>query len=212
MTLLPAMPVWAIVAVSLGGLWLCLWRQAWRWLGVGAIAAGIAAIAFVKPPDILVDGQGRLMATRQADGLMAVSTAKGARFEREAWLRRTGQEDEPPLWATAARPTADVSAQTLSCDPQGCLYRAGGSTVALVGHAAAVAEECWAADVLISTVPVRGRCPVPKVVIDRFDLWRDGAHALWLEDGHVRVELANGVRGNRPWVPRPRGRASDDAR
>ena len=211
-TLLPAMPVWAILAVSLGGLWLCLWRQSWRWLGVGAMAAGITAIAFVKPPDILIDGRGRLMATRMPDGLMAISTATGARFEREAWLRRTGQEDEPPLWSTAARATADPLAQTLSCDPQGCLYRAGGSTVALVSHPAAVAEECWAADVLISTVPVRGRCPTPKLVIDRFDLWRDGAHALWLEDGQVRVESANGVRGHRPWVLRPRGRVPEDDR
>lgn len=212
-TLLPAMPVWAIVAVSLGGLWLCLWRQAWRWLGVGALAAGIAAIAFVRPPDILVDGQGRLMATRLADGTLAVSTAKGARFEREAWLRRTGQEDAAPVWADAARGGADesrASAQTLSCDLHGCLYRAGGSTVALIHHPAAAAEECWAADALISTVPVRGRCPVPKVVIDRFDLWRDGAHAFWLEDGLIRVESANGVRGQRPWVPRPRSRHAED--
>jgi competence protein ComEC len=99
----------------------------------------------------------------------------------------------------------------LSCDIQGCLYRAGGSTVALVTDPAAVAEECWSADVLVSTVPVRGRCPSPKVVIDRFDLWRDGAHALWLENGGIRFESANGERGHRPWVLRPKPRqAADD--
>ena len=210
-TLLPAMPSGALATICLGGLWLCLWRQSWRWMGVGAIAAGMISIAFLKPPDILIDGQGRLMATRMADGVMAVSTGRGASFEREAWLRRTGQEEEAPLWPAAGRAAPDSTTameQTLSCDLQGCLYRAGCSNVALVHHPAAVAEECWAADVLISTVPVRGRCPSPKVVIDRFDLWRDGAHALWLEDGRVRVESANGARGYRPWVLRPKGQTA----
>lgn len=213
-TLLTAMPDTALVAICLGGLWLCLWRQRWRWLGVAPIAAGMAAIGFLTPPDILIDAQGRLMATRLADGTMAVSSGRGARFEREAWLRRTGQEDEALLWAVAAgrsTPDAVAAAQTLSCDADGCLYRAGGSTVALVSQPAAVAEECWSADVLITTVPVRGRCPVPKVVIDRFDLWRDGAHAVWLKDGSVRVESANGVRGRRPWVLRPKERDAEVA-
>src|SRR5690606_22110731 len=140
-------------------------------------------------------GQGQLMATRLADGTMAVSTGRGTRFEREVWLRRAGQEEEAPLWAAAGPATPDVGAglgRSLSCDIQGCLYRVGGSTVALVTDPAAVAEECWSADVLVSTVPVRGRCPSPKVVIDRFDLWRDGAHALWLENGGIRFESANG--------------------
>jgi len=213
-TLLTAMPDAALVAICLGGLWLCLWRQRWRWLGVAPIAAGMAAIGLLTPPDILIDGQGRLMATRLADGTMAVSTGRGARFEREAWLRRTGQEDDAPLWTVAASraaPDGVTAGQALSCDADGCLYRAGGSTVALVSQPAAAAEECWSADVLISTVPVRGRCPVPKVVIDRFDLWRDGAHAVWLKDGSVRVESANGVRGRRPWVLRPKEREGEVA-
>ncbi len=147
------------------------------------------------------------MATRMADGAMTVSTARGARFERDIWLRRIGQEEAAVSWVVAGEAKSDgaaAKAQMLSCDRQGCLYRAGGKKVALVSHPAAVAEECWAADVLIATLPVRGRCPVPEVVIDRFDLWRDGAHAVWLADGDIRVETANGTRGRRPWVARPR--------
>ena len=33
--LLPAMPGWALAMVALGGLWLCIWQNRWRWLGVG---------------------------------------------------------------------------------------------------------------------------------------------------------------------------------
>jgi competence protein ComEC len=40
-------------------------------------------------------------------------------------------------------------------------------------------------------------------VIDRFDLWRNGAHALWLAPGGVEVRSVNQARGDRPWVVKP---------
>jgi competence protein ComEC len=59
--------------------------------------------------------------------------------------------------------------------------------------------------VVIASFPIRQRCAGARVVIDRFDLWRHGAHALWLDGGRVRVGRVNDGRGNRPWVlPRPR--------
>ena len=42
------------------------------------------------------------------------------------------------------------------------------------------------------------------LITDRFDLWRKGGHALWLEKGGARVETVNGNRGRRPWVVRPK--------
>ncbi len=75
--------------------------------------------------------------------------------------------------------------------------------VALVGHPGALIEDCFAATVVISTVPVRQACAAPQRVIDRFDLWREGAHAIWLDENRVRVETVNGWRGFRPWVMRP---------
>jgi len=49
-------------------------------------------------------------------------------------------------------------------------------------------------------VPVRGPCPSAHLVVDRFDVWRAGAHVIWLSDGEIRVETASGQRGRRPWV------------
>ena len=60
---------------------------------------------------------------------------------------------------------------------------------------------------VVSVVPVRTPCPSARVVVDRFDLWRDGAHAIWLGEGdasNIRVESVNQGRGDRPWVLRPR--------
>ena len=198
-TLLPSMPTLALVAVALGGLWMCLWRRRWRLLGLAGIAAGLAAIAVTQPPDILVDGRGRLLAVRGADGSVAFSTFRRERFIRGIWLRRFGQDEARAIWPkNGTRPD-----QRLSCDLQGCLYRVGGRVAALAYGEGALAEDCWIADVVVSIVPVRRACPATVDVIDRFDLWRHGGHALWLDATGVRIETVNGSRGDRPWVIKP---------
>jgi hypothetical protein len=48
--------------------------------------------------------------------------------------------------------------------------------------------------------------PVPReacrdvAVVDRFDLWRERGHAIWLSDGAVRIESARDRQADRPWV------------
>lgn len=204
--LLPAMPPYAIGLVAFGGLWLCLWRTRWRLAGVAVIAAGLAVLPLVRGPDILVDGSGRLMAVRSPGGGLALSSTRTAKFEGEMWLRRSGQRSAVAWPGEGLRPNG-----RLACDSMGCIVHAGGATVALVYQVAALAEDCYAATVVVSVVPVRRyRCRQPERVIDRFDLWRRGAHALWLEKDGIRVESVADIRGVRPWSParaRSKGRA-----
>ena len=82
------------------------------------------------------------------------------------------------------------------------MYRKRGQVVALAFGEAALAEDCWVADVVISVVPVRRACPARIGVIDRFDLWRDGGAAIWMKEKSIRIETVNGARGERPWVPK----------
>jgi competence protein ComEC len=202
-TLVSAMPTAALCAIVLGGLWLALWRRRWRFLGFAGLCAGAVLALLAEPPGVLVDGRGRLLAVRAADSAVAVSTVRRARFERGIWLRRYGEEEARAPW-----PKTGVSPdKRLTCDRQGCLYRTAGRTVALAFDEGALAEDCWAADVVIAVVPVRRHCPARGGVIDRFNLWRDGAAAIWLnENGAIRIETINGVRGRRPWVVRPQPR------
>ncbi len=198
-TVLPAMPTWGLGAVALGGLWLCLWRRRWRLWGLAGVVAGMASLALVRPPDVLVDGGGKLLAVRSASGALTVSTRRAARFSRETWLRRAGQEGDAVRW-----PSEGFDAgKRLSCDGLGCIYRAGGHVVALVRRPEALAEDCWTADIVVSLVAVWKDCPAATTVIDRRDLRREGGHALWLEEGAVRVESVDSRRGSRPWVVRP---------
>jgi len=52
-TLVPAMPVAALVAMVLGGLWLALWRRRWRALGLGGLYAGVWLAVMAVPPTAL---------------------------------------------------------------------------------------------------------------------------------------------------------------
>jgi competence protein ComEC len=188
--LVPAMPSLALALITFGLLWLCLWRRPWRRAGIAAIAAGIAVIPMARPPDLLIDDAGKVFGLRGADGALALTSERTAKFETGIWLRRNAQSDPAPL--------AD-----LSCDAASCIWRARGQVVALVTRSEAVAEDCANATVIVSRVPVPRSCTRPLAVIDKWSLWRAGAHAVWLDADGVRVESSRSVAGERPWVRQP---------
>jgi competence protein ComEC len=104
----------------------------------------------------------------------------------------------------------ELAAGMLRCRPGACALRpdpAGAEAVLLRGEAPQAA--CVTAAVVVSAEPVRGACLAQ--VVDRFAVWRDGPHAIWLERDGARVVSDRAWRGDRPWVPpvpAPRGIAS----
>ncbi len=205
-----ALPPAGLGLVAAGGLWLCIWRRPWRLAGLVAIAAGMFSLAIVRPPDVLVSGDAKLLGVRSSEGELWVSSGRKARYTAETWARRAGVA-APRVWSTrgpeADKPQAEGQ---LRCDGLGCLFRARGHMVALVNDSRALAEDCAAATVVIALEPVAdGACPEPELVIDRFDLWRNGAYALWLSPGGIEVRNAREVRGERPWVGKPEKARSD---
>lgn len=199
--LVPAMPLWGLGLVALGGLWLCLWTGKMRLLGAPVALAGVLSAASVVPPDILVSGDGRLMAVRDENGRLMLSSARGQGFARETWLRRDGDSEEgAETWPRTGR-SADGR---LECVPTHCLYRAEGATVALVRQPRALPAACRDTDLVIAAVSVYAPCRrATGRTIDRFDLSADGAHAIWIENGALRIETARAARGERPWVAKP---------
>ncbi len=193
-SLVPAMPEAGLMALALGGLWLCLWRRRWRWAGALVVLAGLASPLLRDPPDIRIDGDGGTVAVRAADGGLLASSRRRSGYALETWLRRDGLVS-PRSWPDRG-PSSDGR---LRCDDLGCIYRAGGYSVSLPGDERALAEDCYFVDVVVSRVPVKGRCPSPRVVVDRFDLWREGAYALWLGKKGVRVVSVASRQGRRPW-------------
>ncbi|MDO8608730.1 MAG: ComEC/Rec2 family competence protein [Phaeospirillum sp.] len=196
----PVLPLSGMVAFTLGGCWLCFWRKSWRLWGLVPMAAGLASMALVDLPDLLVDGHGSGMAVRTTEGGLLLN-GKGGRILKDTWSRRAGPE-APERWPK----TSSSRDGRLRCDPLGCIWRMDGRVVALVKDEDHPEKACAVADVVISSVPLRGACRGVKVVVDRFDLWRRGPHALWLGPDGVRVETVAGWQGDRPWSWRPHPR------
>lgn len=201
-----AMPAWALGAIAAGGLWLCLWQRRWRWLGVIGLALGSVSPWLVDRPDMLISGDGRLSAARADDGryYYLSGSVPPKSFTGESWWQRLGA---PPLypWPVLRRNDREgrVGADgSLRCEMDGCTWRHAGFVVALPKRPGAIAEDCRSADAVIAMqMPIRYRCPAARIVIDRFDLWRNGAHALYLDHkGGIRIVHVAATRGQRPWV------------
>lgn len=199
---IPPLPAGGLVFCAFGGLWLCIWRGRVRWAGVAGLLAGLATLGLVEPPDILINGNGRLIAVRMADGHYGLSTVRAEKLAARIWMEETG--------GTATRGWPDtVSADgMLSCDLIGCVYRAGRRNVMLIQDARALAEDCTAGAIVVSAVPVRRACRDASTVIDRFDLWREGAHALWLRKDGVEVVSVREAQGERLWTHGPPARTA----
>ncbi len=185
---------WALGLAALAGLWLCLWRGRWRLWGLAGLAAGLIGLVWPHPgPDILISGDGKLMAVRSVDGGLALSNMRGERFIREIWLRADGGPDAIP-W-----PSAEANQDgALVCDPLACLYRRNGLVVALIRDARALGEDCMVADIVVASVPVPRFCRA-RIVVDRFDVWRQGAHAITLSAAGPTVDHVTDGAGGRPW-------------
>ncbi len=190
-----AWPVHALVMISLGGLWIALWRRRWRWLGLLPLAAGVVAAFAPRPPDLLVARDGATVALRGSDGVLHLMGAPKDRYSASEWLKRTG--DARQIAEAVATPAAGVR-----CDEFGCIGQAGGMLVAAVRREDALAEDCARASIVVSAIPVRRRCNGTRLAIDRFDVARNGAYAVWFSP--FRIATAQGARGDRPWSERPR--------
>ena len=98
----PRPPLAALVATTLGGLWLCLWRTSWRRLGLIGIALGLVLMPLGQPPDLLIDARGAIAAVRLADGRLALSPWQRDRWITDNWLQSAGQ-DHPADWPAAGQ-------------------------------------------------------------------------------------------------------------
>jgi competence protein ComEC len=192
---LPSMPVWGLMVLSFGGFWLCVWRRRWRLLGLAPLALGCATVLLPRPPDVLVDGDSSAMAVRMADETYLVEAEKRGGFTTDTWARRGA------TFVSGGWPKTGVSLDgSLACDIEGCLYRAQGWALALARNRSALEEDCARADLVIAPMPSRGVCRGTPI-IDRFDTWRNGSYAIWLDPQHITVESVRDWRGERPWVP-----------
>lgn len=188
---LPALPLWTLVAFTLGALWLGLWRQPWRWLGVAGPLVFLLALLLTPRPDLFIAADGDVVAVRARDGGLLVSSRRAGRFDSDQWAARDGSGLTPRAWGKAGQP-----ADGIDCADGVCLYSAKGRRVLLSWHSTTPCPP--ALDVVITLKQGRADCPAPLHIGEEM-LRAHGAHSLYLAEEGIRVDRAIAVAEGRPW-------------
>ena len=188
-SLTPAMPLLALILISLGGLWLAIWRRGWRWLGLAPVALG-AVLAWTAPlPDMLVAPDAATIALRGDDGLLHFVRKPLDKYAARDWLRRDGD-------GRAIEEAVGVPG-TL-CDGLGCVVKKN-VVIAASLRPEALDEDCLRAQVVISAAQAAG-CKGPAVVIDQRAAEQGEGWRVSLSPTPSAVSVRE-MRGERPWVP-----------
>jgi competence protein ComEC len=180
----------------------CLLRSPLRFAGIAVALLGVGAAMVAPRPDVMISAAGDVVAVRGADGRLAAIKFGSDTLSVREWLAADGDE----------RLAADRAvASGFACDPDGCVARlADGAAVAVTRTAAALADDCARAALMVTLRVVPRDCAA--TVIDRKALRAVGATSLTYRNGVFDRTSARPETQDRPWarawapsrpIPRP---------
>jgi competence protein ComEC len=173
-----------------GGLWLCLWRQNWRFIGVPAIILGTLTLLAYKPYDVLISDDASKIMVRQSDGGYLFLRGRITSFDAEVWLRSAGKTS-----ALAAKDTA-------FCDGEFCAIDIENKHIIAAKRKDTPTICADKADIVITPDWLKNSCAAP-LVLDGQALEENGATGLRFLNGVIDIDTAMTHRGRRPWVSLP---------
>ena len=190
---LPLLPPAVLGLATFGGLWMILWRQRWRRLGLVPVALAVALAFTVEKPDVLVSEDAGHAAVRLDDGILAVSRQTRKDFTDDTWDRLNGSKGVVALPNGSSAPDA-----VLQCDERYCLYWHNAHRVAILRDPASAQEACQISDVVVSRWPLQVQCAA-GLAVDPVSTAATGALVLYLKPGPIEIETVQNTVGNRPW-------------
>lgn len=87
--LVPSMPLWGLLLIVYGGLWLAIWQTSWRKFGLILILVGFLSMLTVRQPDVLINDNGNLVALKDNYNNLVIIPSRGERFTKQVWLDKT---------------------------------------------------------------------------------------------------------------------------
>jgi competence protein ComEC len=197
--LLPAMAPAAFALMVAGGLWICLWRTAWRRWGTIPIALGALWALATPAPDLVVTGDGRHLALRAADGELALLRPRAGDYVRDTLAEASGAE--PDFLDLESLPEAACSRDLCAAD----IVRGGRSWRLLVTRTPDLVawpdmvRACAEADIIVADRRLPRGCEPRWLRADRVFLRRTGGLAITLGERPAVATVAERV-GRHPWA------------
>jgi len=207
-TVLPAMGLGSVALFVAGGLWLALWSRKVRLWGLVPVIIGALSLLTLRPPDILVSGDGRHVGiTGEGEGLLVLRESKSD-FVRENLSELAGMDGE--LRRLADWPGARCSRDFCAIE----LRRGERNWRVLIARSREqvgereLAAACDRADIVIADRWLPRACRPAFLKADRRSLAKSGGLAIDLDKARVRSVAES--QGEHGWwtVPaeRPRRR------
>ncbi len=160
--------------ILLGGTWLFLWKSKIKWAGLVFVALGFSSVFFYQVPDILINQGGSLWAIKTQDNSFLFSTLTKSKSTRRTWLESMGYPTD-----TKAEKIKDIKAiQTVKR-----------IRIDFNGNAESDAK------IVFNT---RHSCR-DKICIPKGKLWKEGTHAVYIQQGVIQIKTATDKMQNRPW-------------
>jgi competence protein ComEC len=186
-TAIPTPGPFVLPLITLGGIWVILWRGRVQALGPAMIAVALVMWSMATRPELLITADGKLLGLLGPEG-RALSANAGGGFAAQTWLENDG----------------DLSEQKLASARPGFKGRKGEKwfrigdldAVSLTGKGAQekLADIC-ASGALVILADIAEAPPEGCRLIDQSTLRNTGALAVWLvEDGLEVVTTRNATR------------------
>ncbi|WP_417621562.1 ComEC/Rec2 family competence protein [Parasphingorhabdus sp.] len=197
-TLLPTMPVVAFGLVIAGGLWICLWRERWRYWGLMPAAVGGLLIVTTGAPDIYITGDGRHVGIRNEQGELAMLRPRSGDYIRSMILENAGVSRGAQMlddWS-GADCNADSCLVTLSGKDRNWTLMATRSSHYI--PALALSAACRRVDIVVSDRHLPTSCEPRWLKADRDLLSRVGGLTINLQKQAISTAL--GWTGRHDWT------------
>jgi competence protein ComEC len=196
-TRLPAMGRTSLALFLAGGLWLALWRGRLRLWGLALVAFAALSLTTLRPPDVLISGDGRHVGITRPGGTLLVLREGRSNFARDNLIELAGMDGE--LRQLADWPGARCSRDFCVVE----LDRAGRRWRLLIGRSRdyvpepMLAAACERVDIVISDRWLPRSCRPALLKADRRLLERTGG--LTLDLTRRRVSTVAESQGEHGW-------------
>jgi competence protein ComEC len=188
-----AFGVGPLLLCSAGLILVCLLRSPLRWTGALLMAVASLWAIRVPLPDVLISGDGQVVAVRNTAGTLSVLKTGNDAFSVREWLAAD---------ADARNPKDKTLTEGVLCDAIGCATRLlDGRFVVLSFNAEALAEDCEKAALVVS--PREAAVACVAMLVDRKRWRQTGALSLRRDQNGFAIEPVRPAGTDRPWAPQP---------
>ena len=201
---MPAMPAWVLLCVTVGGFWLCLWKSKIRLLGFIPMGLIFLYPYFYTPPDVLASQGGKMFAVLSSDGKLMIEDGRANKMTRENWLSKNGQDFQKYNRSAAKKAWSEGYKDdkvSLDCSDKLCFYKTKGKTIAFAKDYPQLKEACAKSDVVFSTVNATKKYCAAPILIERRQMWQNGTYELKvLKNGEIMIRSSADIMGKHLWL------------